>query len=99
MKRREFLTAGALAGLASTSPLALTAAGEGQAKKQFLELRLCLLDSQAKQEAMIQFLGKALIPALNRIGVGPIGVFTMAEEESPNLYTLSPHDSLDTLLH
>lgn len=99
MKRRDFLTAGALAGLASTSPLAFAAAGQPGVEKQLYELRLCLLETQAKQEAMIAFLGEALIPALGRQGIGPVGVFTLAEEESPNLYVLVPHNSCDSLIN
>jgi hypothetical protein len=98
MKRRDFLAAGCLAGLASTSPMAFAAAGQPGAKKQVYELRLCLMETAEQQEATIKFLGDALIPALGRLGIGPVGVFTMAEEESPNLYILSPHDSLETLV-
>lgn len=97
MQRREFLAAGCLAGLASASPMAAVAASEGGAKKQYYELRLCLLESKAKQDALVKFLGKAAIPALNRIGIKPVGVFTLAEEESSNLYVLAPHDSLESV--
>jgi len=96
MKRREFMAASCLAGLA---PLGVAAAAEGGKRKQkeFYELRLVHLQSAAKQKALNEFLGKVAIPALNRIGIGPVGVFQFLEEETPNEYVLLPHPSLESV--
>ena len=45
------------------------------------------------------FLGEALVPALNRLGISPVGVFDVEiGPESPALYVLIPSASLETLL-
>ena len=91
MKRREFVAATCLAGLAPLTHVA-RAAGARPAK-QYLELRLYKLDSVAKQKALIDFFGGAAIPALNRLGIGPVGVFKFMEQDTPDLYVLLPHRS------
>ena len=45
---------------------------------------------------MVKFFAEAAIPAMNRIGINRVGVFSMLEDESPNLYLLSPHKSLES---
>ena len=105
MKRREFVAASCLAGLAPISRIALADSG-GASQKEYYELRLYRLDSQDKQDALVEFLGKAAIPALNGIGVKPVGVFTLMDEENPNLpeedklnlYVLMPHKSLESVV-
>ena len=45
------------------------------------------------------FLGEALAPALNRLGISPVGVFDVEiGPESPGLFVLMPSASLETLL-
>jgi len=97
MKRRDFLAAGALAGLVSSSPLSAVAASGSGATKEYYDLRLCLLDSKEQQAALLEFFGTALIPALNRLGVKPVGVFTLEDDESPNVYLLAPHATLESV--
>jgi len=96
MKRREFMAASCLAGLA---PLGVAAAEHGGQPKQkeLYELRLVQLQSADKQKAFNEFLGKVAIPALNRIGIGPVGVFQFLEEETPNEYILVPHKCLESV--
>jgi len=95
MKRREFMAASCLAGLAPLGGMAMAQDARAK-KKEFYELRLYELQSAAKQEAFVEFLGKAVIPAANRLGIGPVGVFKMMEDDSPNLYVLLPHQSLES---
>ncbi|NQU25328.1 MAG: NIPSNAP family protein [Candidatus Nealsonbacteria bacterium] len=96
MKRRDFMAASCLAGLAPLGSVAM--AQNADTKKQYYELRLYELASPAKQEAFIEFLGKAAIPAMNRLGIEPVGVFKIIESDtpSPNLYVLMPHKSLES---
>jgi hypothetical protein len=97
MKRRDVLAASCLAGLA---PLA-RAAGAAQAappKKQLLELRLYQAKSDAQRARLEEFLAKAAIPALNRAGVAPVGVFEFADGKTPNLYVLLPHESCESVV-
>ena len=75
MKRRDFLAASCVAGVA---PLCSLAAGQEPAvgaRKQYLELRLYELETGDKAKAFGQFLKDAAIPALNRLKIGPVGVF------------------------
>ncbi len=98
MKRREFMAASCLAGLAPLGSMALAKDAGDKPKKQLLELRLYRLESAAKQEALDGFLAKAAIPALNRIGIGPVGAFKLTEAESSDLYVLLPHKSLESVV-
>ncbi|OHE75685.1 MAG: hypothetical protein A2107_04420 [Verrucomicrobia bacterium GWF2_62_7] len=82
MKRRDFLktslAATTFAGIHST----LTAAEGGQMKREFYELRAFVLKPD-KQKLVDDYLGKAFIPAMNRLGVSPVGVFYDAPELNP----------------
>lgn len=90
MKRREFLAASCVAGLAPLAELggaAETATGD----KELLELRLYAVKSAAQRKRLDEFLAKAGLPAFNRIGVSPVGVFQFADGKTPDLYVLLPH--------
>ncbi|MHC4266821.1 MAG: NIPSNAP family protein [Planctomycetota bacterium] len=95
MKRREFLAASCLAA-ASLSDMS-TASSKTSASKQFLELRHYEIDSAEHQEVLDGFLAKVAIPALNRLDIGPIGVFIMTENENHDLWVLVPHNSLESV--
>ena len=53
------------------------------------------LDTEAQQRALGVYLENAAIPALNRIGVNPIGVFETLEDVSP-MYVLLCHRSAES---
>lgn len=98
MKRREFLktslTVSTLAGL-STAGLNVPAAESGDGGREFYELRIYRLKSGAKTDSLDSFLESAAIPAFNRLGIKPVGVFTEREsKEAPALYVLIPYPSL-----
>ena len=92
MKRREFMAASCLAGLAPLAAGKLAEADESceRPEKEFYELRLYSLASAAKRDRLCEFLGKAAIPALNRQGISPVGVFQSVEQENADLYVLLP---------
>lgn len=70
----------------------------GAAARQFYELRLYHLRRGPQQELFDKFWREAAIPALNRAGVAQVGVFSVAVgPESPTMYVLLAHSSLDSL--
>ncbi|HXE52286.1 MAG TPA: NIPSNAP family protein [Tepidisphaeraceae bacterium] len=101
MKRREFLAASAAAVVG-----AMGAAGFGQgqspAGRQFFELRTYHFASSEKQQAFEQFMQSAAVPALNRAGVQPVGVFkpvkTTRDAKETDLFVLLPHDSIESVI-
>ena len=97
MKRRDFLAASALAVTVPLSKQAMAADGDAGAKK-YLELRQYEFASAAKQEAFEGFLSKAAIPALNRQGIKPVGVFKAAKGDDTSLWVLIGHDSLESAI-
>jgi hypothetical protein len=78
MKRRDFLqtalTAAAAATAATTRAAAATPAPSA---RDYYELRTYSLKA-AKQAMLDDYLSKAFIPAVARLGVGPVGVFSEA---------------------
>lgn len=98
MKRREFLkaslTVSSLAGL-SAGALPLAAAEPGGAGREYYELRMYRLKSGAGTERLDAYLGEALIPALNRLGIKPVGAFTERNAPgAPEVLVLIPYPSL-----
>jgi hypothetical protein len=93
MNRRDFLAASTLAGLA---PLAPPAAGAGQDDEpEYYELRRYRLLYGPKEKLVHDFLGEVAVPALNRIGIGPVGAFNVLYgPNEPSLYVLLPHRDL-----
>ena len=95
MKRREFLAVLALAVAVTMSACTNELAGG----KQYLELRHYEFASAEKQQVFEDFLGKAAIPALNRQGIEPVGVFKDAgDKEGAGLWVLIPHNSLESVV-
>jgi hypothetical protein len=57
------------------------------------ELRRYVIETQEQKAGFDKFASEAAIPALNRLGVTPVGVFYPDEGPSP-IYVLLPHPSL-----
>jgi hypothetical protein len=97
MQRREFL---AVSGVVGALPWACAAVSMAQDRndhdRDYYELRSYLLDTQAQREAFDRFAADAAIPALNRLGISPVGVFYPSEELSP-VYVLLPHPSMESV--
>jgi hypothetical protein len=99
MKRRDFLTAAGLAGMTGVSSLAAGADSDGD-NREYLEFRQYRLHVGSKKRLVGDFLRKVGIPAMNRIGIGPVGVFNaMYGPSSPTLYVLLVHKSLDSVVN
>jgi hypothetical protein len=110
MKRREFLknslTLSSLAGL-STTALPSLAADTSPKRQEYYELRTYHLKDASGRQLLDQYLEKAAIPALNRLGSRPIGVFQQQGREAAKgdtevrdplaLVVLIPYPSLEAL--
>ena len=99
MERRKFLAsslaASALAAVSSTEYLqAAPITG-----REFYQLRLYRLVSGPQRKLADAYFRDALIPALNRLGITPVGVFNLTiGSETPTAYVLMPSLSLETLV-
>ena len=97
MKRREFLTAAAVAPIAGMGSSALADQGD---RREYLEWRKYHLNVGPKKNQVGNFLRRVGIPAMNRIGIGPVGVFTaMYGPNQPTLYVLLVHKSIETVVN
>src|ERR1700733_11280862 len=103
MQRRTFLTSSLAAVALSASsaansqsvPLATTTKG-----RLYYELRRYQLSSGPQKKLCDDFFQTALIPAANRLGITPVGVFNLAiGPETPTIYVLLPSPSLETLVN
>ncbi len=103
MERRALLTGAATAAGVGVLGASAGAQERSTGGKQVLELRRYTFASPEKREAFEKFLASGMIPALNRVGIRPVGAFrmtkadnpqaTFAGEVSPDLYLLLPHAS------
>ena len=97
MERRNFLKA-ALA--ASAAPLATTTLAQTApaGAREYYQLRKYRLHSGPQGKLTDQFFSTALIPALNKLGLSPVGVFRVdIGPETPTYYLLIPGSSLETV--
>ena len=100
MKRRDFLKTSSIAGGAVLSSWA---GGEALAQeassREFYELRTYEMQTGNRKAVLNEYLEKAFIPAMNRLGSKPVGVFTVVSGANAlNLYVLVPHPSLEGFL-
>src|SRR4051812_29649229 len=76
-----------------TAPLRTVAADDG---RQYYELRVYLTKSAEQQKRINDYWQNAAVPAYNRLGIQPIGVFTESEDSPTNsIYVLLPADSFE----
>jgi len=97
MNRREFLATG-IAGVAATDIAGGAQNAGGASQRQFFEWRQYHLRTGAARNQVGNFLKNVGIPAMNRIGIKTVGVFTPVYGPSqPTLHVLLVHDSLDSV--
>jgi hypothetical protein len=96
MKRRSFIQA-SLATVCSAAAAAPALAAERQGAPVY-ELRTYSLKA-GKQAALEAYLSKAFLPALKRLGIGPVGVFVEKSEQEPvKVYVLIVYPSADAVV-
>jgi hypothetical protein len=102
MERRKFLAtsiaASALAVTAPGSALEAAQAGAQGKGREFYQLRRYHIISGPQRKLCDDFFRDALIPALTRLGIGPVGVFDLSiGPETPSIYVLMPGMSAEAL--
>lgn len=85
-----------MTGVASLGGLVGTGSAEAEDARDFYELRTYHIETEAQKRALDGFMADAAIPALNRIGISPVGVFQPPEDIGP-IYVLLRHRSLESL--
>ena len=96
MRRREFLTGVSVAGMAGLNGTALAME---RSEREYFELRRYRLQGGAKKNMLGDFLRDVGIEAMNRVGIGPVGVFTPKYGPSePTLYVLMVHKDLESVV-
>src|SRR4051812_48807053 len=94
MERREFIQKSVLATSAITAAAISPAQAQKQQGKEIYEWRV--YEMRWSQAPLDSFLSKALIPALNRLGVKKVGAFSeIGKSEPAKLYLLIPYASFD----
>jgi hypothetical protein len=101
MERRTFLAASLAAsasGLSSASASSSAGAAPTGKPREFYLLRRYSFTMGAQPKAAAEYFTQALLPALGRLGLGPIGAFELAYgPETPAYYLLVPAHSADQL--
>ncbi|NYF77719.1 NIPSNAP family protein [Granulicella arctica] len=97
MQRRHFL-ATSLAASAATLTDSLAAQTAASSSRELYQLRRYHLQSGPQIKLTQSYFADALIPALTRMGLGPIGAFSLQYgPETPAFYLLIPSQSAELL--
>lgn len=98
MQRRHFVTS-MLAASASASVLESAQPQTGETAREYYELRRYQLESGPQAKLTNNYFSDALIPALNRLDIKPVGVFNLEiGVHLPVVYVLIPCSSVETLI-
>lgn len=102
MQRRRFLSSSlaASAGMVAVSANTMNAEPAGDAgAAQFYQLRRYQLVSGAQPKLTETYFREALLPALNRMGITPVGAFSVDfGPDTPSYYLLMPSTNLEALV-
>jgi hypothetical protein len=102
MERRKFLTSSlAASAMAVTAPHVFAQEKErsGTSKREFYQLRRYQLANGPQHKMTDDYFRDALVPALNRIEINPVGVFNVTiGPETPVMYLLVPSMSVEKLV-
>lgn len=98
MDRRRFLGSALATGALATSSLN-AAQQSSSGEREYYELRRYHILSGAMKQLADGYFRDALAPALNRLGIKPVGVFnTSIGSEGPSSYVLMPAAKSETLV-
>jgi hypothetical protein len=100
MERRKFiassLAASALAAVSSSEYMQAAAMPE----REYYQLRLYRLTNGPHRKVVDNYFRDALIPALNRLGIAPVGVLNLTiGPQTPTVYVLMPSTSFEVLVN
>ncbi len=96
MKRRTFLTSSLTAAAAVSLGDRGATAAIAKTEQEFYELRAYRIESAAKKKIISNYLERGLVPALNRMGINRVGVFTLLDnKEDLSIHTIIPYPSLE----
>lgn len=98
MKRRNFIAG--LGPLAVAPALSFAGTDEAKAEnQQYLEWIRYTLPLGSNKNRVEKYYEEAAVPALNKLKINNVGVFSvMYGPNSPSLYVLIPHDSIESLM-
>jgi hypothetical protein len=97
IKRRQFISTSLAVAGASVFAAERALAAEDDAQQEFYELRVYRCESADKRSVVGDYLQHALVPALARIGLDRIGVFTSLADDDFAVYALLPYPTLAVL--
>lgn len=97
INRRNFLkTSAALAVVAGTKNTVRAEGDTFRTKQEYYEIRIYKTKDANKKKMLDRYLEKALIPALGRMNIKRIGVFTnMDKPEDHSIYVIIPYSTLE----
>jgi len=97
IKRRDFLKASAaLTAVAGVNSIGGAESDNSGNKQEYYEFRVYKTDDINKKKMLDVYLEKALLPALDRMGIDRIGVFTnMDKPDDYSIYILIPYSTLE----
>jgi NIPSNAP len=99
LQRRHFLTSSLAAAAVALTPNDSQAQAPATKAREYYELRKYQVQSGPQVKLLQNYLADALVPALNRLGFSPIGVFNLdIGPETPSTYLLIPSTSLESLV-
>jgi hypothetical protein len=99
LQRRDFLTSSLAAAAVALNPTISPAQAPAGKAREYYELRKYQLQSGPETKLLQTYLSDALIPALNRMGFAPIGVFNLdLGPQTPATYVLIPATKLESLV-
>ncbi len=81
IRRRDFLAASLAT--AATAPAFAASTADTAGRQEFYQLRVYRIADAGKQQVVSEYLEKALLPALNRVGIDRVGVFTALADPPP----------------
>ncbi len=97
MQRRTFLAA-SLAASAAAVGRGVPAEAQTEGVREFYQIRRYHMQSGPQTQLTEKYFAEALIPALGRLGMGPVGAFKLdIGPETPTYYVLIPSTSVERL--
>lgn len=99
MDRRKFLGSALASGALAASSLSAAQQSSPSGEREYYELRRYHILSGPMKQLADTYFRDALVPALNRLGIKPVGVFnTSIGSDGPSCYVLMPAAKSDTLV-